>query len=195
LIDLGFPSIESQTVCHEENQPAEHILKNDPTHTARTKHMDVKIKFCGEVLAKKNKNLIKYVPTKFNFADIFTKPLSTVRFRELRSVMVQDLEGITNNSKFLQRTFAVLRDFIQMPFKSPMTSILKSQKCSKLRLALILTSILLNLQILTAGVNYIYILWTTFLFKNFSLNICFIFLWAMFLPEFQLDLLYIFKSF
>ena len=123
LIDLGFPSIESQTVCHGDNQPAEHILKNNPTHAARTKHMDVKIKFCGEVLAKKNKILLKYVPTKFNFADIFTKPLSTVRFRELRSVMVQDLEGISNNSKFLQRTFAVLRDFIRMPLKSPITSI------------------------------------------------------------------------
>ena len=31
------------------------ILKNNPTHAARTKHMDVKIKICGEVLAKKNK--------------------------------------------------------------------------------------------------------------------------------------------
>ena len=123
LIDLGFPSIESQTVCHGDNQPAEHILKNNPTHAARTKHMDVKIKFCGEVLAKKNKILLRYVPSKFNFADIFTKPLSTIRFRELRSVMVQDLEGISNNSKFLQRTFSVLRDFIRMPLKSPMTSI------------------------------------------------------------------------
>ena len=125
MIELGFPSIESQTVCLGDNQPVEHILKNNPTHAARTKHMDVKIKFCGIVLANKNKILLKYVPTKFNFADIFTKaaPLSTVRFRELRSVMVQDLEGISNNSKFLQRTLAVLRDFIRMPLKSPITSI------------------------------------------------------------------------
>ena len=52
-----------------------------------------------------------------------TKPLSTVRFRKLRSVFIQDLEGITNNSNFLQRTFSVLRDFIRMPTKSPMYSI------------------------------------------------------------------------
>ena len=79
LIDLGFPSIESQTVCHGDNQPVEHIPKNSATHAACTKHMDVKIKFCGEVLAKKNKILLKYVPSKFNFVDLFTKPLSTVQ--------------------------------------------------------------------------------------------------------------------
>ena len=85
LLDLGFSLIESQTVCPGDNQPAEHILKNNPTHAASTKHMDVKIKFCGEVLAKKNKILLRYVPSKVFFADIFNKPLSmyTVRFREL----------------------------------------------------------------------------------------------------------------
>ena len=59
IIDLGFPSIESQTVYHGDNQPTEHILKNSPTHAACTKHRDVKLKFCGEVLAKKNKILLK----------------------------------------------------------------------------------------------------------------------------------------
>ena len=80
--------------------------------------MDVKIKFCGEVLAKKETILLKYVPTKFNFADIFTKPLSTVRFRDLRSVMLQNLDGIINNSRTTQRNFALLQDFAQT---SPMS--------------------------------------------------------------------------
>ena len=49
-----------------------------------------------------------------NFADIFTNPLATVRFRDLRSVLVQNLDGIANNTQFLRRTFSVLRDFITL---------------------------------------------------------------------------------
>ena len=101
-----------------DNTQAEQILKNSPTHAARTKHMDIKVKFCGEVIAKKNKILLTHVPTKLNFADIFTKPLSTVRFRDLRSIMIHDLTGIINNSGFLNRTFAVLKDFIKPTHKS-----------------------------------------------------------------------------
>ena len=121
IIDLGFPAIESQTVLHGDNQPASHVLLNNPTHSARTKHMDVKVKFCGEVLAKKDKILLKYVPSKLNFADIFTKPLGTVRFRDLRSILIQDLSGISSNAKFIQRTFTVLKDFIKSPAKSPVS--------------------------------------------------------------------------
>ena len=73
--------------------------------------MDVKFKFCGEVLAKKETILLKYVPTKFNFADIFTKPISTIRFRDLGSVMLQNLDGIINNSRTTQRNYALLKDF------------------------------------------------------------------------------------
>ena len=79
LINLGFPSIECTTQIHTDNIPAEQILMNSPAHAARTKHMDIKVTFCGEVLAKRNKILLKNAPTptKLNFADIFTKPLST----------------------------------------------------------------------------------------------------------------------
>ena len=83
--------------------------------------MDVKVKFCGKVLAKKDKILLKYVPSKLNFADIFTKPLGTVRFRDLRSILIQDLSGISSNAKFIQRTFTVLKDFIKSPAKSPVS--------------------------------------------------------------------------
>ena len=43
LIDLGFPTIESQTVIHQDNQPVEYILMKSPTHAVHTKHMDVRI--------------------------------------------------------------------------------------------------------------------------------------------------------
>jgi len=75
---------------------------------------DIKVKFCGEVLSHKDKIILKYVPSKFNFADIFTKPLSTVRFRDLRTVLVHNLDGIINNSQYLQQTFTVLKDFLKI---------------------------------------------------------------------------------
>ena len=82
LLELGFPSIDWDTALHTDNEPAMHILLHSPTHSSRTKHVDICIKFCGEVLARRQKIAFKkYVPTKLNFADIFTKPLATVRFR------------------------------------------------------------------------------------------------------------------
>jgi hypothetical protein len=102
VIDLGFVYIERSTVLFGNNQPASNVLLKNPTHSGRTKHMDIKVKFCGEVLSRKDKIILKYVPSKFNFADIFTKPLSTVRFRDLRTVLVHNLDGIINNSQYLQ---------------------------------------------------------------------------------------------
>ena len=75
LLELGFPSIDWDTALHTDNEPAMHILLNSPMHSSRTKHVDICIKFCGEVLARRQKIALKYVPTKLNFADIYTKPL------------------------------------------------------------------------------------------------------------------------
>ena len=77
--------------------------------------MNVRIKFCGEVMARRENILLNYVPAKFSFADIFTKPLNTVSFRELRSVLLQDLSEIINNSKRISKSFAVLKDFLNSP--------------------------------------------------------------------------------
>ena len=114
--DLGFPEIEKKTVMFEDNQPAAHVLLKNPTHSGRSKHMDIKIKFCGEVIAKREKILLKYIPTKFNLADIFTKPLHTVRFRELRAILLQDLSEIIDNSTGITKIYTVLKDFVSSPF-------------------------------------------------------------------------------
>ena len=114
--DLGFPEIEKKMVMFEDNQPAAHVLLQNPTHSGRSKHMDIKIKFCGEVLAKREKILLKYIPTKFNLADIFTKPLHTVRFRELRAILLQDLSEIIDNSTGITKIYTVLKDFVSSPF-------------------------------------------------------------------------------
>ena len=97
--DLGVTKINWSAVLNEDNKPASHVLLNNPTHSGRFKHMDIQIKFCGEVLAKRETISLKYVPTKFNFADIFTKPLNTAQFRDLRSVMLLVLLTMPKLSK------------------------------------------------------------------------------------------------
>ena len=49
LLELGFPEIDWDTALHTDNEPAMHILLNNPTHSNRTKHMDIRIKnFAGK---------------------------------------------------------------------------------------------------------------------------------------------------
>ena len=56
-----------------DNDPSIRNAKEDITR-ARTKHIDVQIKFCGEVY-KTGKIQIRYTNTEANTAKIFTKPL------------------------------------------------------------------------------------------------------------------------
>ena len=64
---------------------------------SRTKHLDIRLKFCGEVV-NAGKLKIKYIKTADNTADLFTKPLPAPRFRALRDKVVIDL------SHFFQST-------------------------------------------------------------------------------------------
>ena len=84
--DIGFGNIEQASIVYGDNLPAINSIGNDSSKS-RTKHIDIRLKFCGEVLAA-NKLIIKYVPTAENIADIFTKPLPAPRFRELRDKIV-----------------------------------------------------------------------------------------------------------
>ena len=111
LFDMGFKFIQQATVLHGDNQPAEFILKHEPTHNHRTKHMDLRIKFCGEVV-RANKIVLRYINTKFNLADIFTKPFPVTRFRELRRAFVHDLGEILRNSNVIKQSLNVLREFL-----------------------------------------------------------------------------------
>ena len=63
------------------NKPAILSVGNDSVKS-RTKHLDVRLKFCGEVV-KEGLVKIKYVSTINNIVDIFTKPLPSPRIRLL----------------------------------------------------------------------------------------------------------------
>ena len=68
-----------------DNQGAIELAKN-PVHHQRTKHIDIRyhyIRFCVE---KEIVHLV-YVPTNDNLADMFTKPMSTLKLRKFNPIV------------------------------------------------------------------------------------------------------------
>ena len=110
-VHLGYSEIIESTYLKGDNQSTISNIKTDTTH-GRTKHMDLRYKFCGEVY-KLGKVKICYVPTEHNIADIFTKALATVRFRALRSALVSDLTAIISNPSSAQIVGNHITSFIQ----------------------------------------------------------------------------------
>jgi len=69
------------TVIFEDNQSCIHLL--DKWEHRRLKHIDVKYNFIRELFANKVID-VKYVPSKEQVADIFTKGLTGELFIKLR---------------------------------------------------------------------------------------------------------------
>lgn len=68
-----------------DNQAAIQIVKN-PKFSHRTKHIDVKYHFIRDHHESGRLNL-KYEPTETNVADLFTKPLGSIRIKTLRNMI------------------------------------------------------------------------------------------------------------
>ena len=79
--EKGYDDITQSTIVFGDNKPAIASIGNDSSKS-RTKHIDVRLKFCGEVVRGELLK-IQYVPTAQNIADLFTKPLPAAHFRTL----------------------------------------------------------------------------------------------------------------
>ena len=71
--EIGYNDITQSTIVFGDNKPAIASIGNDSSKS-RTKHIDVRLKFCGEVVRGELLK-IQYAPTAQNIADLFTKPL------------------------------------------------------------------------------------------------------------------------
>ena len=71
---FSVSNIHEHTVVFGDNRPVISSLTNDSTKS-RTKHIDVRLKFCGEVL-RAGILTVKYVPIATNIVDIYTKPFT-----------------------------------------------------------------------------------------------------------------------
>lgn len=69
-------------VVHYDNTSAINISKN-PIQHSRIKHIDICHHFIRDLVEEKVISL-EFVPTKSQLADLFTKPLDSLRFESLR---------------------------------------------------------------------------------------------------------------
>lgn len=84
LQHINLPQL-SPTPMFCDNKSAIQLAKNPQFHK-RTKHIDVKYHYVRS--CKKNATVvITYVPTKEQFADLFTKPLNHILFCNLRNAI------------------------------------------------------------------------------------------------------------
>ena len=81
-INLSF---KTPTIIHCDNNAAI-ILSEDPLLHDRVKHIDIKYHFLRE-RAQNNELKLRYINTKDNLADIFTKALETPQFTRLRKFL------------------------------------------------------------------------------------------------------------
>ena len=85
LAEIGLTR-HSPTEIFEDNTGAIELVSNSVV-SQRLKHVDIRFCFVNDAIEKKIVVPIK-VPTAKNLADIFTKALSRVRFKELASSIV-----------------------------------------------------------------------------------------------------------
>ena len=94
FLDISFSNIHQVSVVFGDNKPAICSVGNESAKS-RTKHLDVRFKFCGEVVRA---GLLQIKLSTINIADIFTKPLAAPRFRLLCDKLVKDLKLLIWNS-------------------------------------------------------------------------------------------------
>ena len=70
------------TLIHEDNQGCV-ALSNNPVFHKRTKHVEIRYHFVREQVNELKKIVVRFIRTNDMLADIFTKPLSGVRFVSL----------------------------------------------------------------------------------------------------------------
>ena len=85
LLQLGLLQLDQPTTILCDNEAAIKIAKHHMI-TPRSKHFDTKLHFTREQITNGNIDL-KHTPGKDNAADIFTKPLSRIKFTKFRQAL------------------------------------------------------------------------------------------------------------
>ena len=85
LLDTMGYDMSEPTSIYEDNKAAIAITENSKNHT-RTKHIELRYHSTRDYIARKLIE-IKYIHTDDMLADVFTKPLSRIKFKKFRSAM------------------------------------------------------------------------------------------------------------
>jgi len=88
LKELGNTNVDV-IVLFEDNKSCIQFTKNNNVHK-RSKHIDQRYHYIRELVAD-SKVKLEYIPTDMNIADLFTKPISSERFMNLRDKFMVEL--------------------------------------------------------------------------------------------------------
>jgi histone deacetylase 1/2 len=86
--EMGICLVESKILC--DNQSAIKILKSEGM-LGRTKHIGVIVGRMRDLIHEKELK-VEYVPTEENVADMFTKPLSRIKYERNRECLVSQVD-------------------------------------------------------------------------------------------------------
>ena len=114
--ELGSRQVDS-TLIYEDNRACILIAANESSSAGRCKHIHVKFRFTAEAIQRKEIK-IQYIPSKLNYADIFTKALTEAAFKSCldlcrnrkspssRDLLIPDAAEVTeiNHETFLVMT-------------------------------------------------------------------------------------------
>ena len=78
----------------EDNKTAIIIAEGETSSAGRSKHIDVRFKHVAQSI-REGVARVRYVPTKWNYADLMTKPLAKLEFKRLRDLCLRPESGVT----------------------------------------------------------------------------------------------------
>ncbi|KAJ8482436.1 hypothetical protein ONZ51_g5343 [Trametes cubensis] len=84
LSELGFAQSHPSPMCVDNTGAID--LSGDPSHHSRTKHIDIKYHLLRDY-CENSSIFVRWIPSKDNTADIFTKPLPGPQFTTLRGYL------------------------------------------------------------------------------------------------------------
>lgn len=82
LLQFFDVKFEMPIIIWTDSQSCMNMITNE-RFSNRTKHIDVKFHYSKEMVVARKEITLKYIETANNIADLFTKPLTSVRIRHL----------------------------------------------------------------------------------------------------------------
>ena len=78
----------------EDNKAAIIVAEGETSSAGRSKHIDVRFKHVAQSI-REGVARVRYVSTKWNYADLMTKPLAKLEFKRLRDLCLRPESGVT----------------------------------------------------------------------------------------------------
>jgi hypothetical protein len=94
VADLCYEQ-EGPTIIWENNKACIIIAEGDASSAGRSKHIDVRFKAVAQSV-KDGTFCVRYVPSKWNVADIMTKLLGKIQFKRLRDMVTSSLMEVSS---------------------------------------------------------------------------------------------------